>query len=76
MTATEKEIKIIESLSGTTSVDNQVALTLAVCQCARQLARLADLYQFELGLQDAPDTTRPKAEPAAAPQFSSEFLAG
>lgn len=76
MTSAENEIEIIESLSGTSSVDNQMALTLAICQCARQLARLADLYQFELGLDGAPDTTGPRAEAAAAPQFSSEFLAG
>ena len=42
MTAAEKEIKRIESLSGRSSVDNQVSLTLAVCQCARQLARIGD----------------------------------
>ena len=56
MTAAEKEIKRIESLSGRSSVDNQVSLTLALCQCARQLARIGDqlarlerLYQFDPG---------------------------
>lgn len=77
MTATELRISRIETKGCCTDSDvqTQEALVLAVCEVARQLSHLVDLYQFELGLLDAPETTGPK-EPAAAPQFSSEFLAG
>lgn len=48
----ENELRIIENMAGRSELDNRTAEVLALCEIARQLARLADLYQFELGVDD------------------------
>lgn len=50
MTDAEKRIEKIWKMANTNHPDNQVAHVFALCEIARQLARLGDLYQFELGV--------------------------
>ena len=75
---TEIRISRIETKACCTDSDVQTeeALVLAVCEVARQLAHLVDLYQFELGLDEIENVRPRAAEPQAGPQFSDEFLDG
>lgn len=78
MTATEKRIRQIELKAKGDLADYCEAMVSILCEIGRELARLRALYEIELGLEDPPSSTGPGIEeqPAAAPQFSSEFLAG
>lgn len=61
----ENELRIIEDMAGRSEADNRTAEVLALCEIARQLARLADLYQFELGLDEEPAAESKKTEAAS-----------
>lgn len=84
MTSAEKRIQKIESdaLESDSEYGMQVCILGAICECARQLATLNDLYAFELGLKDNPlktalyDVAKAATRAEAAPQFSEGFLDG
>ena len=82
MDAAEKRIREIESKAdkGQNPADYAEAMVAIFCEIARQLTRLAALYEFELGLGDNPQKAAlydaAKAARTAGPQFSKEFLDG
>lgn len=52
MTETEKRIRILEDKAAAPDSDTPFIRTLALCEIARQLSRLGDIYEFELGIND------------------------
>jgi hypothetical protein len=50
--ATEKRIRKIEDDVRRGVIESHEGLVYAMCEVARQLRRLAYLYQFELGLEE------------------------
>ena len=52
MTESEKRIRILEDKAAAPDSDTVFIRTLALCEIARQLSRLGDIYEFELGIND------------------------
>lgn len=52
MTESEKRIRILEDKAAAPDSDTPFIRTLALCEIARQLSRLGDIYEFELGIND------------------------
>ena len=48
MTDAEQRIEKIEAHADLSDADNQMAQVLALCEIARQLARLGDLYEVQI----------------------------
>lgn len=74
MKQAENRINDIERKAGRDEVDNRIAEVAALCEIARQLARLGDLYLTDLILHGALGEDTPTTGRSAARTASQTFL--
>ena len=77
MKQAESRINVIKDLASRTEADNRLAEVLALCEIARQLTRLGDLYLTDLNLNgdgdEIPDISRAEARKAARAFLRSAY---
>lgn len=66
MSEAEKRIDVIEDMAGRNEADNRIAEVFAICELARALNRLGDLYLTDLIFQNRipPGTEQLESESA------------